>query len=126
MSTYGDELVVPEVSLILIDGSGEQVWEGMTDENGEALFNITYCNYYPLFEPYTFVSNYDEEWTLTGSKDADAVETKIRFRETGSPIILQFPEPGVIERMKFTPLSMAILGSILFVLAVKLLKGTRA
>lgn len=122
VSTYGEERIVPAVSLVLIDGSGESVWEGMTDENGEALFNITYCNYYPLNEPYKYVTNYKEEWTIVASKDETTTETKIKFRETGSPITLQFPEPSVLQRIKFTPLSIASLGLILVVLAVKIRK----
>lgn len=122
VSTYGEERIVPAVSLVLIDGSGESVWEGITDENGEALFNITYCNYYPLNEPYKYVTNYKEEWTIVASKDETTTETKIKFRETGSPITLQFPEPSVLQRIKFTPLSIASLGLILVVLAVKIRK----
>jgi hypothetical protein len=122
VETIGELHMVPNVDLMIVDESGETVWEGLSDEKGEAFFNISFCNYYPLYEPYEYVTNYDETWSLVASLGDEVVESEVRFRVTGSPIVLQFSEPKVLQRMKFTSLSLASLGAILVILVAKLLK----
>ena len=122
VETIGELHMVPNVDLILVDESGETVWEGLSDEKGEAFFNISFCNYYPLYEPYEYVSNYDETWSLVASLGSEFVESEVRFRVTGSPIVIKFSEPNIVQRMKFSSLSWASLGAIAVILVVKLLK----
>ncbi|MBN2334335.1 hypothetical protein JXL21_02165 [Candidatus Bathyarchaeota archaeon] len=103
--TQGRERVVRGVNLVLKDKDGNVVWEGESDESGRALFNITFCSYYPLYEPYKYVTNYDDEWVLTATRgDAELQET-IAFLTTPSPIVFEFPtdEPTLpVENLYLT------------------------
>lgn len=120
--TAGEEHVIPSVPLSLVNGSGVTVWSGQTDGRGYASFNITYCNLYPLYRPYQYVTNTNDTWKLYATIGDSTVEKEIKFLETGSPIILQLPEPGLLSRAQISPLSLAGVASIVIVLSLKLLR----
>jgi hypothetical protein len=90
VETVGEERVLPGVELNLVDSSGDVVWSGVSDENGCAEFNITFCSYYPLFEPYRYVTNYRDSWNLTGVFGGEVESATISMFETGSPIRLDY------------------------------------
>jgi hypothetical protein len=120
--TQGQERVLPEVSLSLTDKDGNIVWEGASDENGEASFNITFCQYYPLYEPYQYVTNYMDEWTLTAAHGDESRETSVALFKTGSPIVFEFSKDKLVLPVSNTALTYASVAVILLATALKLWK----
>lgn len=120
--TVSEEHIIPNVPLTLVNGSGAEIWKGETDHQGSAYFNITYCNHYPLYRLFQFISNTNDTWKLSATIGDTTIEKEIRYFETGSPIILKFPEPGLLSKAQFSPLSLVGMCSVILVLALKLLR----
>ena len=110
--TMGQEHVTPKVDLVLTDQNGEEVWRGVTDENGQATFNLTFCRYYPLSEPYQYATNYQDTWTLTGTHGEERKTSEIKFLRTNTPITLTFKEDTLtlpVDNKTLLYLSLAII-----------------
>ena len=121
--TRGRKRVLPDVTLVLEDKDGNVVWEGATDEDGNAHFNLTFCSYYPLYEPYKYVTNYLDEWRLTAvSGDVTREETVTMFK-TASPIVFEFPEDKLVLPVSNTALTYVSVTVILLATALKLRKN---
>ena len=118
--TQGQKRVLPGVKLVLADKDSNVVWEGVSDENGEASFNLTFCSYYPLHEPFKFVTNYMDEWKLTAVSAEVSRESSVAFFRTGSPIIIEFPEDKPVLPINNTALTYASIILILLATAMKL------
>jgi len=118
--TQGQKRVLPGVNLVLTDKDSNVVWEGISDENGEASFNITFCSYYPLREPFEFVTNYMDEWKLTALSAEVSREASLALFRTGSPIMLEFPEDKPVLPINNTTLTYASIIVILLATAMKL------
>jgi hypothetical protein len=116
----GQERVLPGVSLVLTDKDGNVVWEGSSDESGEASFNITFCQYYPLHEPYQYVTNYMDEWSLRAVYEDETRETSVALFETGSPIVFEFSEAKFVLPVSNTALTYVSVAVILLATALKL------
>jgi hypothetical protein len=86
----GEKRMIPGVNLALMDKDGKQVWSGVTDKNGEASFNLTFCQFYPLYEPYQYVTNYKDIWNLTGSYNGETKTSQVVFLKSGSPITFTY------------------------------------
>jgi len=121
----GQERVLPEVTLILTDKDGNVVWEGASDENGEASFNLTFCQYYPLHEPYKYVTNYMDEWKLKAVYGDESRETSVALFKTGSPIVFEFPEDAFALPVNYTTLAYTCAAVIVLATALKLWKLNR-
>jgi len=118
----GQERVLPGVNLVLTDKDGNVVWEGASDEDGEASFNLTFCSYYPLYEPYNYVTNYMDEWKLKAVYGDESRETSIALFKTGSPIVFEFPEDKPVLPVSNTALTYVSVALIILVTALKLWK----
>ena len=116
----GQERVLPGVSLALADKDGNVVWEGASDESGEASFNITFCSYYPLYEPYQYVTNYMDEWKLRAAYEGETTETSIALFKTGSPIVFEFSKDKLVLPVSNASLTYASVAIILLATAMKL------
>jgi hypothetical protein len=90
VDALGEERMIPGATLSLMDREGSVIWSGVSDENGLAVFNLTFCSHYGLYEPYHYVTNYNDTWTLTGTFEGETRTRDITLFETGSPIILDF------------------------------------
>ncbi len=123
--TQGPERVLPGVSLVLTDKEGNAIWEGVSDENGEASFNLTFCSYYYLHEPYEYVTNYRDEWKLTAAHGDESKDTSVALCETGSPIVLEFPEDAFALPVNYTTLAYTCAAVIVLATALKLWKLNR-
>jgi len=95
VDTLGEERMIPGATLSLMDHEGIVIWSGVSNENGLAVFNLTYCSHYGLYEPYHYVTNYNDTWTLTGTFEGDTRTHEVSLFETGSPIILDFSKDAV-------------------------------
>jgi len=118
----GQERVLPGVSLILTDKDGNVVWEGASNESGAASFNITFCQYYPLYEPYNYATNYMDEWTLKAVYGEESRETSVALFKTGSPIVFEFTEDKPVLPVSNTALSYVSVAVIILATALKLWK----
>jgi len=118
--TRGQKRMLPGVKLVLADKDSNVVWEGISDENGEALFNLTFCSYYPLREPFKFVTNYMDEWKLTAVSAEVSREASVALFRTGSPIMIEFPEDKPVLPINNTKLTYASIIVILLATAIKL------
>jgi hypothetical protein len=90
VQTIGEEYMVPGVELQVVNSTGDIVWSGVSDEDGCAEFNITFCSYYPLYQPYRYVTNYNGTWNLTGTYGNEVKSVGVSMFETGSPIRLDY------------------------------------
>jgi len=108
--------------MTLTDKDGNVVWEGASDENGEASFNITFCQYYPPHEPYKYVTNYMDEWKLTAVHGDESRETSIALFKTGSPIVFEFSKDKLVLPVSNTALTYASVAVILLATALRLWK----
>jgi len=120
VNTQGQERVLPGVSLALTDKDGKVVWEGASDENGEASFNLTFCQYYPLYEPYKYVTNYMDEWKLKATYGDESKEVNVALFKTGSPIVFEFDKDKPVLPVSNTVLMYVSLAVIAFATALKL------
>ena len=118
--THGPERVLPRVNLVLTDKEGNTVWEGVSDENGEASFNLTFCSYYCLHEPYKYVTNYMDRWNLKATYGDETREAGVVLCETGSPIVFEFPEDKPVLPISNAALTYASVAIILLATAMKL------
>jgi hypothetical protein len=118
--TQGPERVLPGVSLVLTDKDGNVVWEGASDECGNVSFNLTFCSYYALYEPYKLITNYKDSWNLEATYGDETRETSIALCETGSPIVFEFPEDKPVLPISNTALTYASVAIILLATAMKL------
>ncbi|HEX9915496.1 MAG TPA: hypothetical protein VGB32_11300 [Candidatus Bathyarchaeia archaeon] len=123
VNTQGQERVLPGVSLSLTDKDGNVVWEGASDESGEASFNLTFCQYYPLYEPYKYVTNYMDEWTLKAVYGDESRETSAALFKTGSPIVFEFTEDKPVLPVSNAALTYASVATLLLATALKLWKS---
>jgi hypothetical protein len=120
VQTQGRERVLPGVSLVLTDKDGNMVWEGASDENSKASFNLTFCQYYPLYEPYQYVTNYMDEWRLTATSGDESRETGVALFKTGSPIVFEFDKDKPVLPVSNAALTYASVAVILLATALKL------
>lgn len=120
----GDKHLLPNIPISVTNSTGATVWDGETNREGEARFNISYCNYYPLNRKYSLVTNYNDTWTLHIDNDGEIIQTPIRFLETSSVIKVSISEPNILALMDFSTTSQTGLGAILLIVLIKLLKGT--
>lgn len=118
--TQGQKRMLPGVNLVLTDKDSDVVWKGISDENGKASFNLTFCSYYPLREPFKFVTNYMDEWKLTAVSAEVSREASVALFRTGSPIIIEFPEDKPVMPINNTALTYASIIMILLATAMKL------
>ena len=118
----GEERVISGAKLTLTDEDGEIVWEGSTNENGKARFNITFCAYYPLYEPYRYVTNFRDEWRLTSMSSGVTLEETVKLFETGSPIVFDFPEDKQTTPINNRILTFGSMATIILVTAMRLRK----
>jgi len=118
----GEERVIPGATLTLTDEDGEIVWEGSTNENGKARFNLTFCAYYPLYEPYRYVTNFRDEWRLTSMSGGVTLEETVKLFETGSPIVFDFPEDKQTTPINNRILTFGSMATIILVTAMRLRK----
>lgn len=70
---------LPNASIKLVDPENNLIWNGMTDQKGMALFNITFTK-----------DNYREEWTLIVTACNATLSQKVGFL-TSTPIMLRIP-----------------------------------
>lgn len=117
--TQGQERVLPGVSFVLTDKDGNVVWEGASDGNGVASFNITFCQYYPLHEPYKYVTNYMDEWRLKAIYGDKTMETGVALFKTGSPIVFEFSEDKPVLPVSNAALTYASMTIILLATTLK-------
>jgi hypothetical protein len=116
----GEERVIPGAKLTLTDEDGEIVWMGVTNENGKARFNLTFCSYYPLYEPYRYVTNFRDEWRLASMYGGVTLEETVEMFETGSPIVFDFPEDKQISPINNRILTFGSMATIILVTVMKL------
>jgi len=90
IDTLGEERMIPGATLSLMDPEGSVIWSGVSDENGLAVFNLTYCSYFGLYESYHYVTNYNGTWTLKGEFEDETRTQEVSLFDTGSPILLDF------------------------------------
>ena len=70
----------PNASLNLVDSSGSLIWNGKTDANGTALFNLTFT-----------VENYAERHRLLATLKDRTISRKVNFL-SDTPVVLTFDE----------------------------------
>ena len=80
-----------KVQLKLYNEEDVMIWEGITDSDGEADFNITYCKNW-ILPPGYYYSNHTRTWSL------EAVHGSTKYTTYGkllseTPIIFNFPMP---------------------------------
>ncbi len=90
VNTIGEERVLPGVELTLVDQAGNIVWSGISNDDGMAQFNITYCSYYPLTEPYQYVTNYEEVWNITGVYGDEVKTCQLSMAQLNSNLIIDY------------------------------------
>jgi hypothetical protein len=90
IGTRGGDRVLPNVRLTLYDEDDDPVWSGQTDKNGEASLNITFCHWWPLYEPFKFVDNYQDSWRLEATDGEFIKNATVGFFKE-SPIVFTFP-----------------------------------
>jgi len=120
VKTQGRKRVLPDVTLVLEDKDGNVVWEGATDEEGNAHFNLTFCSFYPLREPYQYVTNYLDEWRLTAASGDVTREEAVAMFKTGSPVVFEFSEDEPALPVSNTALTYVSVTVILLATALKL------
>lgn len=69
----------------------ELIWEDVTDGNGEAIFNITYCKNW-ILPPGHYYSNYTNTWSLEATYGPLSLATDVAFLSE-TPIKFNFPKP---------------------------------
>jgi hypothetical protein len=84
------ERVVPGVELTLRDQEGMVIWEGKTDQEGQATFDVLYHH---LWQESLgkYVNDFDDARTLTATKVGTTHETQIKAFETSTLIEYAFP-----------------------------------
>lgn len=80
-----------KVQLKLYNEEGEMIWEGVTDGNGEADFNITYCKNW-ILPPGYYYSNQTKTWSLEAIHGSTIYATNGKLLSE-TPIIFNFPRP---------------------------------
>jgi hypothetical protein len=80
-----------KVQLKLYNEEDVMIWEGITDSEGEADFNITYCKNW-ILPPGYYYSNHTRTWSI------EAVHGSTKYTTDGkllseTPIIFNFPMP---------------------------------
>jgi hypothetical protein len=118
--TIGEERVIPDVELSLEDSNGEIIWSGISNENGLAEFNITYCSYYPLPGYSGYVSNYRDSWNLTGIHGDEIVTKQITMGDPSSEITLDYSKGAFILPVDNQVLFYSSLSAITFLTVLKL------
>jgi len=89
--THRGRRVLPGVKLTLYDKEGAPVWSGETGKDGKAYFNITFCKLWPLYEPFKYVTNYEDLWRLEASKGETSYNASVGLFQTDTPIVFAFP-----------------------------------
>ena len=77
--------------LKLRNGEDELIWEGVTDGNGEAVFNITYCKNW-ILPPGYYCSNHTNTWSLEATYGPLSLATDVALLSE-TPIKFNFPKP---------------------------------
>jgi len=89
VAVRGEERMIPGATLSLMDHEGSVIWSGVSDENGLAVFNLTFCSHYGPYEPYHYVTNYNDTWTLTGTFEGETRTQEVSLLFTDHPRLLQ-------------------------------------
>jgi hypothetical protein len=90
VGTRGGDRVLPNVRLTLYDDDDNAVWSGQTDKNGEASFNITFCHWWPLYEQFKYVNDYEDTWRLEAT-DGEFTKNATVCLFNDTPIVFTFP-----------------------------------
>ncbi len=90
VQTQGDERMLPGVRLTLYDEGGDAVWSGETGREGTADFNVSFCKWWQLDEPYKYVNNWHEVWRLEAVKGDSSYNASVNILSE-TPIIFTFP-----------------------------------
>jgi len=120
IAVRGEERMIPGATLSLSDLDGNVIWSGVSDENGSAVFNLTYCSHYGLYEPYHYVTNYNDTWTLKGEFEDETRTQEVSLFDTGSPILLDFSKDAAALPIDNRILTWFTLSVILIVTALKI------
>lgn len=88
--TQREGWVLPHVELNLYDKDETPIWRGETGKDGKANFNISFCRFWPLYEPYKYVSNQDDIWRLEAIKGEANYNISVGFL-SDTPIVFTFP-----------------------------------
>ena len=105
--TQGEKRVLPNVELALYDKEENLVWSGVTDKNGRAEFNISFCKWWPLYEPYKYVNNYEDNWRLEAAFGKTRQNAMIGLFIIETPIVFTFEsvsEPPIWMQSPFLTL----------------------
>ena len=89
--THAGNRILPNVHLTLFDKDNEPVWDSKTDRNGIANFNISFCKWWPLYERYEYVNNYEDQWRLEATSGEMVKNATIGLFTTDTPIVFTFP-----------------------------------
>jgi len=89
--THAGNWVLPNVHLTLFDKDNKPVWDSKTDRNGIASFNISFCKWWPLYERYKYVNNYEDQWRLEATSGEIVKDATIGLFMTDTPIVFTFP-----------------------------------
>jgi hypothetical protein len=120
VAVRGEERMIPGATLSLMDNEGSVIWSGVSDENGLAVFNLTFCSHYGLYEPYHYVTNYNDTWTLKGEFEGETRTQDISLFETGSPILLDFSKDVAALPIDNRILTWVAISVILIITALKI------
>jgi len=120
IAVRGEERMIPGATLSLMDLDGNVIWSGVSDENGLAVFNLTYCSHYELYEPYHYVTNYNDTWTLKGEFEDETRTQEVSLFDTGSPIILDFSKDAAALPIDNRILTWFTISVILIITALKI------
>jgi hypothetical protein len=88
--TQGEKRVLSKVHLTLYNKEDEPIWSGQTDKNGRADFNISFCKWWPLYEPYKYVNNYEDHWRLEAVWGETRQNATVGLFLTETPILFTF------------------------------------
>ena len=119
--TQGEERVLPKVHLTLYDKEDEPVWSGQTDKNGRADFNISFCKWWPLYEPYKYVNNYEDRWRLEATWGKSRQNATIGLSLTETPIVFTFKSVSEPPLWAQSPFLTLISASIIVVMIAGLM-----
>lgn len=125
VQTHREERGLPHVNLILYDQENTPIWSGETDRDGKASFNISFCKNWQLNEPYKYVTNYEDLWTLEAEKGEASINVTVGFL-SDTPIVLAFPPipkpPFWMQRWFLSAVSSSIIMGMVAFLLVRYLK----
>lgn len=90
--TRRDGKSLENVRLKLYNEENKLVWEGNTDTNGEADFNVTYHKHW-ILPPGYYHTNHTNTWSLEATYGSLSYTTDVEFLSE-TPIAFNFPRPN--------------------------------